>query len=246
MRREELALAKWLAVMVVMLSRAWAAAPSTPPVYNAKPFDALLRANVHDGRPDVAALKGSAALAACLDHLAHAAEPTTAAEREAYGLNAYNALCLATLTEHWPATSAVAIDGFFDRLEHTLSERTTTLDALENDKLRPIGDPRVHCALYLGARGGAALRAEAYDPERLEVQLEEQAKAWVNDRRNVRYDAANHLLLTSLLFRWYAVDFEALGGPAGFATKYLADPAVKTQLAAGSYGIVTLPFDWSL
>jgi hypothetical protein len=212
------------------------------------PLDAVLRSAAHDGGIDYRAVAADPRLAAYLGALSRAVLPEPGPGRTALAINAYNAFVLDTLSKHWPVTRVVEIDGFFDHLTHSLAGRDLTLDELEDDLLRPLHDPRLHAALFLGARGGPALRPEAYvaSAERLEAQLDDQAQRWVRDPAVLRFDRAAHQLWLSPIFRWYAVDFEAVGGPAGFAHKYLADEPTRQALLAGGYELAHLAFDWTV
>src|SRR5437588_6669323 len=112
-----------------------------------------------------------------------AAAPVDKQPREmqlAFWLNAYNALVLRTVIDHYPIQGRSAdyprksirqIPGAFERLPHHVAGRTLTLDQIEQTVLPEFHDPRVYLALGRGAAGGGRLRSEAFAPAKLEAQL---------------------------------------------------------------------------
>ncbi|MGH9142761.1 MAG: DUF547 domain-containing protein, partial [Vicinamibacterales bacterium] len=89
-------------------------------------------------------------------------------EQLAFWLNAYNALVLRTVADHYPiqgrspeypAKSIRQISGAFERLTHRVAGRTLTLDQIEQTILPTFHDPRVYFALGRGAVGSGRLRS---------------------------------------------------------------------------------------
>lgn len=212
------------------------------------PFDAALRAHVTDGRVDYDGLAADARFAAYLAALADAQtngidEPR---ERLALLLNAYNAFAIQGVIAHRPLTSVAEVAGFFDQETHRLGGEEITLDQLVNHAIRKLGDPRVHAALVPATRGGPPLRAEAYVAEKLDSQLDDQCRRWLNDRSKNWIDRQARELHLSRVFDWYKDDFEPLGGGPGFLLKYLQDEADRAWLTQGDYRIVYERYDWRL
>src|SRR5258708_11066680 len=84
-------------------------------------------------------------------------------EKIAFWLNAYNALVLKTVIDHYPIQgqaktypphSVRQIPGAFDKTAHRIAGRTLTLDQIEQTVLPEFHDPRLYLALGLGALGG--------------------------------------------------------------------------------------------
>ena len=67
-------------------------------------------------------------------------------------------------------------------------------------------EPRIRFAVNCPAIGCPFLRAEAYIPERLEEQLEDNTKLFLADKSRNYFD--NGQLYISSIFDWYADDFE--------------------------------------
>ena len=233
-----------LSLLLTLL--ATALAPAGAAVDHA-PFDALLRQHVQNGLVDYPAFQNNRAFGGYLQALASASTDGMATdERLALYLNAYNAFVIESVNKHWPVDQVVKIRGFLDTEKHKLAGKEVTLDDLENSLIRPLGDARVHAAVVGGAKGGPALRSEAYAADKLNRQLDEQVAKWVNDPAKNRVDKGHKTLLVSMIFKWYKEDFEASGGPAGFLKKYLRDDGDQRWLASGDYQIDYLKYDWDL
>src|SRR5204863_4954485 len=105
-------------------------------------------------------------------------------EQIAFWINAYNAIVLQTVVEHYPivqrtsaypARSIRQIPGAFERVQHHIAGKMVTLDQIEQSVLSGFHDPRIFFALGRGAIGSGRLRSEAYTPELLDKQLDEMA-----------------------------------------------------------------------
>ena len=91
-----------------------------------------------------------------------------------------------------------------------------------------------------------ALRSEAYDTSRLEQQLEDQARAFINDPSRNHFDREQKIAHLSKIFQWYADDFGGTDAVLDFISGYVADPGLARELAEGEYQIHHLDYDWSL
>jgi len=172
---------------------------------------------------------------------------------EALLINAYNALTVSSILEHPKVESIRDIPGVWTERRHRVGGFDLTLDDIEHRILRPFfRDPRVHFALNCASRSCAPLPPWAYDGDRLEAQLEERAKAFLSDPRNVRVEGSK--LLVSRYFDWYGSDFTAAGwrGAAPSVAAYIAGhatPEVAGFIGKGKAGrppIGFLDYDWSL
>lgn len=211
-------------------------------------LDAVLGAHVSGGLVDYAGLASDARLGQYVAQLAPT-DPTQLGGPKAelaFYVNAYNALVLKGIVDHWPVASVVKLSGFFDKASYQVAGQTLTLDQLENDKARRYGDPRVHAALVCGALSCPLLRSEAYRADKLDAQLDDQCRQWVNDPTRNRLDRGANKLLVSKIFDWYRDDFERAGGPAGFIRKYLTDEEAQRWVGAGGYAVGYLDFNWAV
>jgi hypothetical protein len=189
-------------------------------------------------------------------------------QQMAFLINAYNAFTVEKILTRYPDIKSIWDFGkvfgnpFKDRF-FSLLGATGSLDRIEHEMLRAKGvyqEPRVHYAVNCASVGCPMLREEAYVAERLEAQLEEQARRFLGDRSRNRYDAQKGTLEVSKIFDWFKEDWTS--GYRGYAgqdapiqsreqyfaryAKLLADAEVQKTVAAGKAPIAFLEYDWSL
>ena len=223
----------------------------------------VLRTSVRDGGFDYARLKQDrAGLDAVLSAL-QAVTPDDLAgwsekQRFAFWINAYNAFCIQKVVDNYPLKSIKRLGGAFglnsvfdkgfipmqahhpDRKNEVLS-----LNDIEHKILRrQFKDARLHAAINCASKSCPPLRNEAFTAEKLEAQLDEQMRAFVNDPARNRIDPAQKELALSEIFKWFAEDFER---DARSVKEYLlrfaaADKAELIRTAKVAY----LEYDWDL
>jgi len=170
-------------------------------------------------------------------------------EKLALLINAYNAFTIRLILDHYPIASIMDIPAkrrWKDRRWH-IGQHVWNLNEIENEQIRPkFIEPRIHFALVCASTGCPQLRSEAYTADRLDQQLEEQARILNNDDRWVRFDSQNNTVDLTSLYRWYPGDFEQVAGSVlAFAGRYNSD--LQTSLNAGrAPQIRWLDYDWSL
>ena len=232
-------------------------------------YDGLLKDFVNKGRVDYGGLKQGAGP---LDRYLAAAAAVPEAQflswdeprQLAFLFNLYNAATLRLILDHYPVGSIREIGGLFKgpwkQRVVGLFGRVVTLDDLEHGILRKrYNEPRLHLALVCAAKGCPPLRGEAYRAERLNDQLDDQAKRFLADPAAFRIDRGRGVVHLSSLFKWYGDDFRARYTPASgfpgleepwravmhFCARYLSD-GDRRFLEAGGYRIRFLDYDWSL
>ena len=182
-----------------------------------------------ESRVDYARLKEQAAdrLDDYARQLAQAGLPGPAADK-AFWINAYNALVVRWVVRHYPVQSIMATPNPFRKARHTVAGERLSLDAIES-RLRATGDARIHAALVCAALSCPPLRAEAYFPERVEEQLDDNMRRWLADPELNEIDAAEGRAEISAIFDWYKDDFKSQpGGLEGFLLRY-----APSETAAG-------------
>ena len=238
----------------------------------AKAFDALLDLYVRGGDVYYRAIKSERGkLDSYVNQLATASvEKAPRDEQIAFWLNAYNALVLRTITDHYPIQGKSAeypsksirqIPGAFDRLTHRVAGRTLTLDQIEQTLLSSYHDPRLYFAIGRGAVGSGRLRSEVFTAARLEEQLADVAAECVTRAQCVSIDRASGKVGVSPIFSWREKEFTdayANRAPAAFASRSPIERAVlafvmpnllateKELLAKNTFQIAYAPFDWTL
>jgi hypothetical protein len=216
----------------------------------------ILQTYVKDGLVDYAALKTRRQpLDQYLVELASVAEPDfkrwTEPQQLAFLLNAYNAFTLQLIIDHYPVKSIKDIGSFFkgpwDQPVVRLFGRTLTLNYLEHDIIRKdYPDPRIHFALVCAARGCPPLRHEVYVAERLEEQLNDQARQFLATPAKNQVDPGARTVYLSPIFKWYGADFEKKHGSV-LAALQPYWPKIPAAPAAGDgFRIRYTDYDWSL
>ena len=123
---------------------------------------------------------------------------------------------------------------------HNLYGEEVDLNTIEHDTLREkFDEPRIHFALVCASKSCPPLRPEAYRDSVLDAQLDDQARAFLNDRSKNRYDDEKKTLYLSKIFDWFDDDFEkATGTVRDYVAQYLSVPKGAR--------IRYLSYDWSL
>ena len=204
-RRERMTATVVAVAVVAVVSVAYGRSEPLPATTARQAFDTglldrLLDLYVRDGLVYYAALKiEGAALGRFVTALAEA--PTdidlrATDDRKAFWINAYNALVLQTVVEHYPIrgqspdypTSSIRqIPGAFDRREHAVAGQVLSLNEIESS-LTQFADPRVFLALGRGAVDSGRLRSETYMSSRLDAQLEAALQEFATTPRHVNLD----------------------------------------------------------
>ncbi len=211
------------------------------------------------GMVDYAAWKQSAAdqhmLDAYLGHLS-SARIDGAASREAllaFWINAYNAVTVKGILREYPTssiknhTSSFGGYNIWKNLLLPVDGQNYSLDKIEHEVLRKMGEPRIHFAIVCASVGCPRLLNQAYVPERLDAQLTENARAFFADRSKFSFDQARGTIQTSPILKWFGEDFgsNAAGQMRGIAP-YLSDPAARQLAEGGTARVSYLDYDWSL
>ncbi len=169
----------------------------------------------------------------------------------AYLINLYNAATLKLVIDHYPVKSIKKIGGLFggpwNQNIVPLFGSTNTLDYLEYEVLlKNHREPRIHLALVCAALGCPELRGEPYTGARLNAQLEDQGRRFLNDPRKNRFDARSRILYLSPIFKWFAKDFEEKSGSVIKFVQPYFPATVQSELAREKVRIRYTSYDWAL
>ena len=237
-----------------------------------KTFDSLLDLYVRNGDVYYRAIRSERAkLDGYVNQLATASiDKLSRDEQLAFWLNAYDALVLRTVADHYPiqgrsaeypAKSIRQISGAFERLPHRVAGRTVTLDQIEQTILATFHDPRVYFAIGRGAAGSGRLRSEAFTGARLEEQLADVAAECVTRAQCIAIDRESGKVSASSIFSWREKEFVAAyadKAPPAFSARSPIERAViafvlpkltgteKEFLAKNTFQVTYSPFDWTL
>ena len=176
-------------------------------------------------------------------------------QRMVFLINAYNAFTVEKILMRYPNLKSIRDFGIVfgnpwkDRF-FTLLGRDSYLDQIEHEMLRKPGaynELRVHYALNCASIGCPMLREEAFTPEKLERQLEEQAVRFLSDRTRNRYSPQGARLEVSQIFDWFKEDFGVRERYFARYAKLLAEtPGDQKAVAEARAALAFLEYDWSL
>jgi len=194
----------------------------------------------------------------------------TDAQQAAFWVNAYNAVVLRTVIDHYPIRGRAAnypsasirqIPGAFETRTHRLAGERLTLDQIELEKVAAFDDPRLLLALGRGAVGSPRLRSEAYRPPQLEAQLQAAVGEFATTPRYVQLDRESQRLRVSPILSWREARFAAAHAddngqlapgrtPLERAIVALIGPHLfpseREFLAENRFQLVYQEFDWRL
>ncbi len=163
-------------------------------------------------------------------------------EKLAFYINAYNAIVLNQVVEAFPIDSVMDISGFFDTQTHKVAGEIITLDALENEIIRPTFDePRVHFSLVCAAKSCPPLQKKAYRAEDLDATLSRVTTSFIVSQTSI----VGKVVTTSKIFDWFGEDFVKASGSVGkFLGIYV--PADKAILEANDTQFEFSEYNWAL
>lgn len=225
-------------------------AVSVPKGINHEAWDDLLGRYVDargmvDYRAWQAATGDRAVLRAYLAQFAAEAKPAAEGDdRVASLINLYNALTIDWILTNYPVDSIKATPEPWSAKRHRVGGREVSLDEIEHATLRPLAGYRVHAALVCAARSCPPLRREAYRPERLNDQLNDQMRAWLARPDLNQFLPERQRVVLSQIFNWFRDDFDQAGGIRNVLLRFA--PAPYRTFLETDYQVSRRPYDWGL
>lgn len=179
-------------------------------------------------------------------------------EQLAYWINLYNISVAAIVTEKYPVDSIRDIStdpivrlNVFKKPYVSRGQGKMSLNDIENAKIREgFKDPRIHFAINCAAKSCPPIRPEAYLGSKLDAQLDDQTRKFLNGPYGVRTEkkGANVLIHTTKIMDWFGDDFDKWGGgKVAFIRKYVSPD--KQKMIDQAQGKTKLDFDdysWTL
>lgn len=170
----------------------------------------------------------------------------------AFWINAYNAMTIEGILQLYPTRSikdhAPDANGYniWDDFKLPVGGSEYSLNNIEHQVLRKMGDPRIHFAIVCASKGCPQLSQRAYFPNSLDQQLTYSAQLFFHTPSKFNYNLQRGQFGLSPIIQWFGEDF---GRNDQERLRYLSQfmPAEAGQLAAnGSPTINYLDYDWSL
>ena len=184
----------------------------------------------------------------------------TREDQLAYWINAYNALAVAGVVEHWPVKSVRDIGrlpySFFWHKKFTVGGREMTLDDIEGILRKQLREPRIHFAIVCASNSCPRLRREAYTPDQVDHQLDDAAQEFINQPRNLRINPVKKEVTVARIFGFYRGDFESYAREKGlsgtdepvldYVLQYANEANRKAILAIHKHSLKQFDYDWGV
>lgn len=176
----------------------------------------------------------------------------------AYWINLYNISVVSVVVEGYPvesirdlSTDPIIRLNVFKKPSVKVKGGAMSLNDIENVKVREgFKDPRIHFAINCAAKSCPPIRTEPYVGARINEQLDDQARRFLNGPKGVRVekDGSGVILHVTKILDWFSDDFKKWGGgQVTFLKRFVAPDKLKQIEAAGAD--VELDFDdylWNL
>jgi Protein of unknown function, DUF547 len=210
-------------------------------------FDAVLKAHTKDGQVDYPGIAADKFFATYLDQLASTPAPSGKNEKLVYYMNAYNALAMKGIIEGKSPSNFFGRHTFFKSTKFKIAGGENSLHNIEHEILRKLDEPRIHFSIVCASSSCPKIRSEAFTVAKLEKQLDDNTRDFVNDPTRNRFDKKEKVASISQIFKWFAEDFEkSAGSVQKFIAKYIGDGEVAKELAVERYKTKYLDYSWDL
>lgn len=174
-------------------------------------------------------------------------------EKLSFLINAYNALTVKLIVDHYPVKSIKDLGGIFSspwkKEFFKLLGKKRTLDEIEHELIRPkFNEPRIHFALVCASIGCPPLRSEPFIADHIEKQLENSAVNFLKDSGKNKVDIKQGRLELSSIFKWYGEDFVKVYGSVEnyISTRITEVKQEQEAIRMKKLTISFLPYDWNL
>lgn len=161
----------------------------------------------------------------------------------AYYINSYNALSMINVINYRIPKEL----GFFTRLRFfavthfMIGKKSMSLYTYENSVIRAMGDERVHFALNCMSVGCPRLPDLPFSGEHIGEQLDQAARQFFSDPKNLRIDVANQTVWVSSILDFYEDDFLKKSPTlANYIDRY------APQKIPINMPIKFIPYDWTV
>lgn len=171
-------------------------------------------------------------------------------QKLAFWINVYNIMAVKMVLDHYPVKSIKDAGSLFQSVWEQpagqVGGKKISLNDIEHKILRKMDEPRMHVAIVCASVSCPDLRREAYTAERLDAQLTDQMRRFLENRgKGMRLDSEENRLYLSKIFSWFEGDFETQGGVLKFVKAYCPE-ATRKKMAGQNLKISYLDYNWNL
>ncbi len=189
-------------------------------------------------------------------------------QKKTLWINAYNALAIklvldhypihsATPNERYPADSIRQIPNVWDAVSCKVAGREVTLYTIAHDILRRDTDCRTHFAIVPASKGGGILHNTPFEPKTVEHELDKVTHEYFAKPESLRCNFDDSSITVSQIFKWFPFDFISPSAAAqipmptendvvkDYVFQFLPADA-KKKFDGKNVRIIYGPYDWSL
>ncbi|MDP2364526.1 MAG: DUF547 domain-containing protein [Ignavibacteria bacterium] len=183
-------------------------------------FTDVLKKHVINGLVDYKNLKSDKQLDKYLSQLSDTnPDKLSREEKLAFWINAYNAFTLQVVRDNYPIESITdlhtggKIIGYligktvWDKEFITINNKKYSLNDIEHKILRKMNEPRIHFSIVCASISCPEILNEAFESDKIETQLENQTRKFINDKTRNHFDLTNRKAFISEIFNWFGDDF---------------------------------------
>ncbi len=174
-----------------------------------------------------------------LDKLKTVKIPEGGKYKLAFWINAYNFFTIVDVANNYPITGMKKIG--WKNKHHEIENTLYSLDNIEHNIIRPLADPRIHFAINCASVGCPSLKAEIFDGNQIDTQLDKIVTNALKNPLHLRI--VNNKLSTTQLFKWFNKDFESgeYEGVADFVNRFAPERLRNTHQIERN-----IKYDWNL
>jgi hypothetical protein len=163
----------------------------------------------------------------------------------AHYLNSYNALSMYNILDSGVPESLAGLKKvkFFFLKKFIIDGREMSLYTYENEVIRKLGEERVHFALNCMSRGCPRLPKVPFTGKNIERELQQQAKLFFSEERNLKYDSKEKKVYLSEILDFFPDDFLK---KAKTLVAYANQHRTKEQQLPEEAKVEFIPYDWKV
>ncbi len=163
----------------------------------------------------------------------------------AHYLNSYNALSMYNILDSEIPESLGGLKKvkFFYFKKFVIDGQEMSLYAYENEVIRKVGEERVHFALNCMSKGCPRLPRVPFTGKRLNQELDEQAKFFFSEERNVKVNETDKKVELSEILDFFPGDFlKKAPNLIAYANRFRP----KGKTLPENYSVSFIPYDWKV
>jgi hypothetical protein len=191
-------------------------------IVNHTTWNQLLKKHVSDqGKVDYLGFKKDLTeLNAYLDWLSNCKPSETWSKDQlmAFWINAYNALTIKLIVDRYPISSIKDIYSPWNIKVITIANKKLSLNNIEHDILRKMGDPRIHFGIVCASISCPKLQNEAFNTQNTNRLLNKASREFLAD--STKNELTTDAVELSKIFKWFAKDFKQEGSLIDFLNKF--------------------------